>query len=663
MNDSGQSDPRQGRPAAGRGKRPEDSGARALRAEADAADMVRSLLNATPDCALLIDLRGNVLAVNAAMAAHFHLTEQEILGERIYDFFSYEKFLKWKAAVESAIRSREIVFFEDLDREGRIFDTRVHPVLDNDGEVPRIAVFARDVTESKQAEDERTRLMSAIEQAAEAVIISDASHRIRYVNQAFESMTGFSRKDVFGLGADVLYQGESQKRAYEGVVKTVGRGDVWVGRTGNTRKDGTVIQLEKTVSPIRGKYGVILGYVSVWRDVTQDAILERQLRQSQKMEAIATLASGIAHDLNNILSPIIMQAELGLCHHVEPSPTGKSFRQILAAAERAAALVDQIMKLGLRREADEPTQFRLSSIVRECLKLLRPSLPSTIKIDRELESSTDTILADATQLHQVIMNLCTNAAHAMRSKGGVLTLCIRDLELAETGRGVFPDLPSGSYVLLTVRDTGKGIAPEQLDRIFDPFFTTKRSGAGTGLGLTMVQAIVAQLKGAIKVESAPGEGAAFHIALPKSAACERPARVREPAVRSLHGEERILLVDDEKLLLAANRAALKQLGYRVTVSAEPAPALKLVAENPGGYDLVLTDMTMPGMTGLDLARELHALAPGLPVMLSSGYGDIVSRDLARACGVRKILRKPYRMETLARAIRQALDAVWPPPGR
>ena len=616
--------------------------------------MACTLLNAASDHALLLRLDGTVLAANTSMAGLFNLTPEELVGERIYDFFPEAEAVRWAAAVRRGAETGEPLRFEETFFRGRDLEVRVHPVSSAENGTDRVAVFCRDVTAEKAAARERTRLASALEQTADAVILFDEKMCVAYINQSFEAMTGYSLREVRGRPASTFYVGPEQLISLAEITATLARGDAWTGKACNTCKNGSVICCQKSIAPIRGRGGCILGYVSVWRDVTAVETLERQLRQAQKMEAIGTLAGGIAHDLNNILSPIVLLADLGLCQLSEDDPLGRTFERILKATQRAGALVRQILGLSQRRETDQPIPFRISSILRECLKLLRPSLPSTIAITLETESTHDVVLADPAQVHQLAMNLCTNAAWAMRGSGGRLELRIAEREVVRDDPD-FPEAAPGPYVLLRVRDSGHGIRPEHLERIFDPFFTTRTDGSGTGLGLAVVRNVVRQLRGAVRVQSAPGQGACFEILLPRAEgpAAEPPAQTLEPG-QSLRGTGRVLVVDDEPDILEACAMGLKTLGYEVVSCLRGEEALELFRADPQGFDAVLSDTTMPGLAGPDLVRELLKIEPHLPVVLTTGHSELVSREKAWRLGALEYLAKPFRMDELAALLRRLL---------
>ncbi|MGE4297959.1 MAG: PAS domain S-box protein [Desulfovibrionaceae bacterium] len=621
-----------------------------------AGELARSLLDATSDYAVLIDPEGVVLAANKAVAERLCLNVEDLAGRCIYDFFPADVARRRRSEAARVFNSGEPNHYEDVTRSGEVLDTRVHPVFNDQGGVRAVAVFMRDTTERKQDEEARIRLATAIEQAAEAVVIIDTQYKVEYVNQTFESMTGYSQSEICGKPMGVLYKGKRQRIQQKRIMRALRDGDVWVGRHENTRKDGQIIRVDKTVSPVRTRYGVTIGYVSVWRDVTHLAELEKQLRQAQKMEAVATLSGGIAHDFNNILGPIILHAELNLALFADDSPVRRSFTEILQAAERAKALVDQILNLARRHEADAPVPFRLGGLVRECLRLLRPSLPASIAIRVEEANGRDLVLADPAQVHQVIMNLCTNAAHAMNRVEGVLTISVVDEEVSCDANRECVDPAPGSYVALTVADTGHGMTQEIVERIYDPFFTTKKSGLGTGLGLTVVQSIVTRLGGAVRVQSAPGVGTAFTVLLPRATEEDLAQHARAPAPVCGVCQGRILLVEDETALIESCRLVLEDAGYEVEACVNGPDALAMLRAEEEAFDLVLADVTMPEMNGVDLARKLRLRYPDLPVVLSSGYSQRITPEEVRRLGIKGFLKKPYRVGELLDVIRRAMES-------
>jgi nitrogen-specific signal transduction histidine kinase/ActR/RegA family two-component response regulator len=417
--------------------------------------------------------------------------------------------------------------------------------------------------------------------------------------------------------------------------------------------------------------------LSVWEDlaVREMAAKKRDdLLQEQKMEALGTLAGGIAHDFNNILTPIVLGVELADIEAENPVEARKHLVEVRNASKRAAALVQQILNFS-RKQKSERKLIRLQLAVAEAVRLVRSSLPTTIDIDASLDPLTPVVRADANQIQQIVTNLCSNAAHAMRHRPGRLTIRLKSLELDEAALQELPPLSPGAYACLTIDDSGHGMDAETLTHIFEPFFTTKPPGEGTGLGLAIVYDIVKEHEGVITVRSQTGTGTSIAIYFPQQTlAPDLPVDVAENTVYVPRGE-RLLFVDDEPSIRAAVGGYLERIGYKVTALGDPHEALKVFRNAPDNFDVVITDLTMPGLTGIDLAREILALRPTLPVMLVSGAirGDV--EKAAHAVGIRRILPKPLDPALLMQAIgqphpsgrgTQAPNVPWPggaPPGQ
>ncbi len=369
------------------------------------------------------------------------------------------------------------------------------------------------------------------------------------------------------------------------------------------------------------------------------------------MEAIGTLAGGIAHDFNNILSAVMGFTELAMYQVEKGTSTQDDLQEVLKASVRARDLVKQILTFSRQAEYEQkPIQVKL--IVKEALKLLRASLPATIEIRGNIQSDS-LVMGDPTQIHQIMMNLCTNAQHAMQAKGGVLEVSLTDEELDLASAAGYPDLNPGHYLQLTVSDTGHGMRPEIVEQIFDPFFTTKGPGEGTGLGLSVVHGIVKSHGGDIHAYSEPGKGTTFKVFFP---AVERLKEQEPREERPVQvGTEHILFIDDEPSLAKMGHQILESLGYKVTSRTSSVEALQLFWVKPNNFDLVITDMTMPNMTGHDLAREIIHIRPDIPIILCTGFSSSINEEKALAMGIRAFVMKPILRRTIAETIRMVLD--------
>lgn len=387
------------------------------------------------------------------------------------------------------------------------------------------------------------------------------------------------------------------------------------------------------------------------REIEEREKVERALRQAQKVEALGTLASGVAHDFNNILAAMISHVELALPEAASGTPLHDHLIGIYDAGLRAADLVRRILTF-TRGEETTRQPIPVAATVREALKLLRATLPASIEIRDEISMDGPVLMADATELHQVVINLGSNAGQAMRAKGGVLTVGLSSLEVAECGHSVPADLRPGPYLALMVNDTGHGIDPNIRDRIFEPYFTTREVGEGTGLGLATVHGIVKGCGGGITVASEPGKGTTFKVYLPQaSRSIDNRSATMVPAGG---GSERILLVDDEEALIPIQKQLLEKLGYSIQTATNPLTALNIVRANPSDIDLVITDQTMPAMSGIDLAQELLSLRPNLPIILLTGFAVEEMSTQARSIGVRQVMTKPCTIRQMAETIRHVL---------
>ena len=514
-----------------------------------------------------------------------------------------------------------------------------------------------ELSERKQKEKKLVNLVTAIEQAGESIVVTDRYGKIQYVNPSFEQTSGYSSEQVLGKKPKMLQSGKHDDAFYNKMWETLESGKIWHGGFINRKKDGTIFEEEATISPVLDKEGVITNYVAVKRDVTEQIKLRKQLNQAQKMEALGTLAGGIAHDFNNILTSILGYADMVLSELPENSDLWSKQEQVLKAANRAKELVTQILAFS-RQTEEKKIPVEIHAVVKEAIKLLRSTIPSTVEIREKLDPRAGIILADPTQLHQIIMNLCTNADYAMRGTGGILAISLSTCQIDDTdiNPGEASLIP-GSYVKLEISDTGCGIDSETMKNIFDPYFTTKKRGEGTGLGLSTVHGIVESYKGYISVYSEQGKGTTFNIYLPKIAVPQKDKSRDRGKTPYPSGKESILIVDDEKSIVEMEKLMLESLGYKVFAYTNSNELLKKFKTSPQDFDLVITDMTMPEMTGTDLSRQILALRKDMPIIICTGFSLLINEEKAKAAGIKKFLMKPIVKKDLAREVRKILDGV------
>ena len=515
-----------------------------------------------------------------------------------------------------------------------------------------------DITDEKLAQERlresEERYRRLVENAPLGILSMDPSGNIIDINSRLRSILGSPSAEATRAINLFTFPPVAEAGIADHFHRCLETGKGGVFESPYRTKLGKEIYLQYYLTPILDPGGKVTGVQAILEDVSGQRKLEDQLLQAQKMEAIGTLAGGIAHDFNNILAAILGYAELASLRVPEDSEVMENLQQCLQAVHRAKDLVRQILTFS-RQGKQERKPMDIRPIVKEGLKFLRASLPVTIEIRENIEGNLGVIEADPTQIHQMLMNLCTNAAHAMREKGGILEVSLTRFSLTSEYSSAYPELEAGPYLKLRVSDTGHGMPPEVQRRIFDPYFTTKKVGEGTGLGLAVVHGIVKSYRGGITVSSEPGKGTTFEIYLPGVYPVKPPAQVARMEPLPLGGHERILFVDDEKAIVEIAQGLIERLGYEVEVRTSSIEARAMFRANPDRFDLVITDMTMPNMTGDKLAQEILSLRPGLPIILCTGFSEYITEERAQALGIQEFVMKPLVMKDLAKVIRRALD--------
>lgn len=481
---------------------------------------------------------------------------------------------------------------------------------------------------------------------------------IEQVNEKWCHMLGYTREELLEKSVAMLYPDAAAfDRVTTEMVDKLRQGDSGTLEAKWRCKDGRTVDVSISYAAVETKQNHVVAFtvqdISGQKQMEQERIrLETMLRQAQKMEAISTLAGGIAHDFNNILSPILIQTEMALLDLPPGSPIKNNLDDVLEAGNRARELVKQILTFS-RQDKQDRQPILISSIVKESLKLIRATLPVTIAIEQRILAVSDMVLADSSQIHQVLMNLFTNAFQAMKEKGGVLQVDLEHLELDAEASAQVLNLTPGAYVKLTVIDNGIGMDRATMDRIFDPYFTSREKGRGTGMGLAVVHGIVKNYGGAISVKSGPGQGACFEVYLPS---LEPEGVEKAGALAALpEGHERVLLVDDEESIVDTMQMMLERLGYQVEAKMSSLEAFETFSAAPHDFDLVISDQTMPGMTGEEFSKKLMALRPDVPIILCTGFSHVIDEEKAKAMGIRKLIMKPVVMREMALTIREILD--------
>ncbi len=566
---------------------------------------------------------------------------------------------RFQEANEALISGKEAYDLEyrivRADGQERIVRSRARLERDASGRPVRMFGSVHDITERRRDEEalkrSEKRYRELLEALQEGIWVIDAEAKTTYVNDPMARMLGYTVEEMQGRALfsfmddrGVQIAQENLQRRKEGIQEQ--------HEFEFLRKDGERLHTLIETSPLTDEEGIYTGAIAGVVDITRRKMLESQLLQTHKMEAVGTMAGGIAHDINNILGIIVGNTELAIGDIPDWSPALENLEEIRDACLRARDVVKQI--LAFSRQTEHTVKpVRLVPLIRESSKLLRSFIPSTVEIQVETSGDGETVRADPTQIHQVLLNLCANASHAMEDRGGTLEIRLDSEVLGEA------DLPQregclpGPYLRLSVRDTGVGIDALILPRIFDPYFTTKAAEKGTGMGLAVVHGIVKKHGGFIRVETEPGEGSVFHVFLPRVE--DAPEHEATPTENLPRGTERVLFVDDEEGLRKLGGKILGRLGYQVEIASGGVEALETFKADPGRFDLILSDVTMPHLTGKDLAVEVLNIRPDIPVILCTGFSEMITPEEAHAMGVKGYVLKPLIVAEIAETLRRVLD--------
>jgi PAS domain S-box-containing protein len=624
----------------------------------------QELFDAIPVPVFFNDADGNYLGANRALTDFLGVERERILSQGVYHFLipglaeEYQRKDAELLATGARVSFEERVLARDgLERSVIFTKAAVH---DRDGRILGLIVTLSDLSELEKAQ----KNLGEIELQQQAILdgfpgtvaLLDCDLKVIWSNR--DKHEGrIPSTDAEDLSCHQLLLGKKDACLDCAVRRSLVSGQIEFGleEVESGQEGGDKNCFELVATPIKDVAGKVKSVVAISRDVTEKIRLEKQIRHSQKMEAIGSLAGGIAHDFNNVLTPIIGQAEIIRFRMRQRGQDDReleiSIEEILMAAKRAKGLVDQILTFS-RSEEQKSVALYVHPIVKEVMSLIKVALPSTIQIRQDLDGNCGQVLIDPVQLHQVLMNLCTNSFHAMEGHVGILTVCLAQKEEDQDGQ---------SWVVLSVMDTGTGIEASVLPRIFEPYYTTKDKSRGTGMGLAMVHGIVSRYGGRVEVQSEVGVGTTFYVYLPVVVGVPSPVKSVLAIPAPVGGKEHVLVVDDEEQVLDVVTNILKGLGYRVTSTTSSQEALLLIMVAESDFDLLITDLTMPLLSGVDLCEQIKKIRPDMPLILNTGYPEQITEELLKRAGVEEYFLKPLTLQALAQVVRRALD--WKRQGR
>ncbi|MDF3128273.1 response regulator [Kiritimatiellaeota bacterium B1221] len=629
--------------------------------------IIEAALTSMTDGLYIADVEGNCIECNDAFARFFKFQSKydcpkthQAYFELLEGFDKQGKFIEeefWP--VHRALQGETVTNEEytirrkDTDEvcEGSF---SFSPIRDERDSITGAVLVIRDIAELKKAKAERERLIFAVEQAGEMIVITDAEGIIQYVNPFFEEITGYTSEEAIGKNPNIVKSGKHDETFYKEMWQTLSRGESWRGRMHNRHKDGSLYIEDATISPVMNKFGKVENYVAVKHDITEKIRLENELHQSQKMESIGRLAGGVAHDFNNLLMGIMGYADLCKDQVVNNPVMSEYLDAITDAAERSAGITRQLLAFA-RKQNIQPRIIDLNENIENMLKLIRRLLGEDIEIRWSPGSEQVQVNMDPSQIDQILANLAVNARDAIEGVG-ILTIETDTTAIQASDIISGEDAAPGDYVKLSMGDTGCGMSKSTISEIFEPFFTTKAEGMGTGLGLATVYGIVKQNNGFIRVNSEVGQGTTFEIYFPRIETLESKTDSQPSPSAVPSGTETILIAEDEGSIRETNKLYLQKLNYHVLAAENPEAALRLAAGHVGEIDLLLTDVVMPGMNGVDLAQRLGKRFPDMKCLFMSGFTPDIIAQRGILQKEMDFMAKPFSLEKLAYKVREVLDA-------
>ncbi len=617
---------------------------------------LRAILDSATASIVLLDRQGVVLEANGVGVKWFNIARDKLIGATVWQFFPLKIAERRRAEVERVFATGQAV--RNIDRcNERWGEYSINPVYDEDGAITAVAIYAQDITEKIESEqrlkEQEKKYHKLFDMESDAIFMIDQhSGRILEANRAAVAMYGYSKDELLALkNTDLSAEPDKTHRA------TMQQTEIVPIRY-HKKNDGTIFPVEITGAFFEWNDKAV--HIAAIRDISlriqamkEKAALEAKIQEAQKIEAIGVLAGGIAHDFNNILAPILGYTEMLMGDFEPTSSTHAQLDEIMKATIRARDLVKQILTFSRQAER-EIKPLKLHTVLNEVINLTRSILPTTIEIAPHIDTACGMVMADATQIHQVAMNLVTNAYQAMQKRGGRLAVRLEEVRFT-TEELPSANLSPGRYAHLAIEDTGVGMDEETLAKIFNPYFTTKPKGKGTGLGLSVVHGIVKSCGGEILARSKINQGSIFTVYLPTITAAEVPLAKRTD-VESDTGSETLLVVDDEQAIVKLQTQILGRLGYNVVPHASSIEALEAFRAQPDRFDAVITDMTMPYLSGDNLAEELLKIRPALPIIICTGYSELISPEKAKQIGIKGFLMKPIVKTELATMLRKVIDA-------